>query len=251
VTAVQALANPYLGGPLRPAALRMFCFHHAGGGSALYRGWQRAVGPHVSVCPVLLPGRERRAGEPRFTELDALVADLDSRIGDVLAEPHVFFGHSMGALVAYRLACHRRTRGEILPLALLLSAYPAPHLAAPLSVVDHRDGPALTGFLSGIGGLPAELLDWPHALAELLAVVRDDLTLCAGHRDAGEEPLPCPMHVFGSDADPIVTEQDLEAWEQHAAQPIDLRILSGDHFSIRDEPEQLLGHLRPLLRRYL
>jgi surfactin synthase thioesterase subunit len=245
---VSVLANPYLDEPGPSAALRLFCFHHAGGGSSLFRGWQRAIGPHVSVCPVLLPGRERRAGQPRFTELDALVADIDAHLGHLLADPHAFFGHSMGALIAYRLACHRRARGEILPRALLLSAYPAPHLAAPLPALD---GDALGGLLAGIGGLPPEALSWPDGLAELLVVVRDDLRLCAGHRDLGEEPLPCPMHVFGSDADPVVTEQDLRAWERHAARPVELRILSGDHFYLRDEPEQLVGQLRPLLRRYL
>lgn len=248
---LNALANGYLGEPAAPALLRMFCFHHAGGGSSLYRGWQRAVGPHVSVCPVLLPGRERRAREPRFTDLDALVADLDAQLAGPLAEPHVFFGHSMGALLAYRLACRRTARGEVPPRALLLSAYPAPHLAPPLPAVDHSDSGALAGLLSGIGGLPAELLDWPGGLAGLLAVVRDDLRLCAGHRDLGEEPLPCPLHVFGSDADPVVTEQDLRAWERHASQPVELQILPGDHFYVRDQPAQLLGRLRPLLRRYL
>ena len=191
---MSALANAYVRAPARPAALRMFCFHHAGGGASLYRGWQRAIGPHVAVCPVLLPGREGRAAEPRFTELDALVADLDAELGDLLAEPHVLFGHSMGALVAYRLACHRRACRESLPRALLLSSYPAPHLAAPMPAVDDRDDDALVGLLTGTGGLAPELRDWPGGVTELLAVARDDLRLCAsdGHRDRGEAPLPCP-----------------------------------------------------------
>ena len=46
---------------------RLFCFHHAGGGSSLYQHWHRALSPHASVWPVLLPGRERRMREPRFT----------------------------------------------------------------------------------------------------------------------------------------------------------------------------------------
>ena len=229
----------------------MFCFHHAGGGASLYRGWQRALGPHVAVCPVLLPGREERAAEPRFTDLGALVADLDAALGDLLAAPHVLFGHSMGALIAYRLACHRRGRGESLPRALLLSSYPAPHLAAPMPAVDERDGDALTGLLTGIGGLAPELLEWPGGVTELLAVARDDLRLCAGHRDRGEAPLPCPIHVFGSDADALVGEQDLRAWDRHAASPVELHVLSGDHFYIRDDPAELLGHVRALLRRYL
>lgn len=249
-TLASAYANAYVRAPPPPAALRIVCFHHAGGGASLYRGWQRAVGPHVAVCPVLLPGREGRAAEPRFTELGALVADLDAELGELLAAPCVFFGHSMGALIAYRLACHRRGRGESLPRALLLSSYPAPHLAAPMPAVDDRDD-ALIALLRGIGGLAPELLDWPGGVTELLAVTRDDLRLCAGHHDLGEAPLPCPIHVFGSDADALVSEQDLRAWDRHAPSPVELRLLSGDHFYIRDDPGPLLGHVRSLLRRYL
>ncbi|MDP1848691.1 MAG: alpha/beta fold hydrolase [Solirubrobacteraceae bacterium] len=244
-------ANGYVAAPARPAALRLFCFHHAGGGASLYRGWQRAIGPHVAVCPVLLPGREGRAAEPRFTQLDALVADLDAKLGDLLAEPHVCFGHSMGALVAYRLACHRRARGESLPRALLLSSYPAPHLAAPMPEVDERDDDALIGLLTGTGGLAPQVLDWPGGLTELLAVARDDLRLCAGHRDRGEAPLPCPIHVFGADADALVGEPDLRAWDRQAASPVDLHVLPGDHFFIRDDPAPLLEQVRWLLRRYM
>jgi surfactin synthase thioesterase subunit len=227
-----------------PAALRVFCFHHAGGGASFYRGWQRALGPHVSVLPVLLPGRERREGQPRFTELPALVADLDAALGELLAEPHVFFGHSMGALLAYRLACHRRAAGAAMPRALLLSAYPAPHLPPPLPA-DHGD--ALARLLTGLGGLPPDV----PGLADLLAVTRDDLRLCADHHDAGEPPLACPVHVFGGDGDPLVAEDDLRAWQQHTSRPIELWMLRGDHFYLRDDPDPLLHHLRSLLRRYL
>ncbi|MFE2959963.1 thioesterase II family protein [Nocardia tengchongensis] len=89
------------------ASLRLFCFHHAGGGASGYRTWQRALGPHTAVRPVLLPGRERRSGEARFDDLEPLIADLDVQLDEHLTEPYVFFGHSMGALLAYRLAAWR------------------------------------------------------------------------------------------------------------------------------------------------
>lgn len=242
--------SAYLDGPAAPAALQLFCFHHAGGGSTLFRGWRRLLGPHVTVVPVLLPGRERRAGEPAFTDLATLVADLDGALDDQLATPHAFFGHSMGALIAYRLACHRRTAGAALPRALFVSAYPAPHLPAPLPPAD-GDTRALIQLLTGIGGLPPDLLERTRGKEELLAVVRNDLRLCADPQDGHEPPLDCPIHVFGGDADPLVTEDDLHSWQRHSTQPVDPTMLPGSHFYLRDDQDQLMRHLRPFLRRCL
>lgn len=226
----------------------MFCFHHAGGGSSLYQNWERALTPGASVWPILLPGRERRMREPRFVSIDELVADLDQQLGPYLGMPHVFFGHSMGALVAYRLACYRRDRGAALPRALLLSAYPAPHLPSPFPPVDHLPDDQLAQLIEGIGGLAADLP--PEWQTELLAVVRDDLRLCESHADTGEAPLACPIHLFGGDADPLVDSKDLSAWDRHTTEPVEISILSGAHFYLRDGPEPLLRELRPLLRRY-
>ena len=242
--------SSYVDGAATPAALRLFCFHHAGGGSALFRGWRRALGPHVSVVPVLLPGRERRAGEPRFTDLATLVADLDGALGVQLATPHAFFGHSMGALVAYRLACHRRAAGAALPRAMFVSAYPAPHLPAPLPPGD-GDARVLVQLLTGAGGLPPEVLERTHGQEDLLAVVRDDLRLCGDRSDGVEPALDCPFHVFGGDDDPLVTHDDLLGWQRYSKRTVDPTVLPGGHFYLRDDEEQLLRHLRPLLRRCL
>ncbi|WP_084511223.1 thioesterase II family protein [Nocardia lijiangensis] len=232
------------------APLRLFCFHHAGGGSSLYRAWQRALGPHTSVWPVLLPGRERRSGEERFGELGPLIADLDAQLDEYLTEPHVFFGHSMGALLAYRLASRRHRRGATPPAALIVSGYSAPHLPSPLPPVEALDDVALIRFLIDLGGLPAPILEFPELLADALPVIRDDLRVCASDRGDGEPPLPCPIHVFGGDADPLVDELGLTAWREHTTAGSEVRILPGDHFSLLDRPDELLDHLRPLLRGY-
>ena len=239
----------YFDPPSESSAPPIFCFHHAGGGSSLYQNWERALAPVVSVWPVLLPGREKRMREPRFVSLDELVVDLDRELGPYLNAPHVFFGHSMGALVAYRLACHRQARGSSGPRALLLSAYPAPHLPPPFPSANHLDDDQLAQLAEGIGGLAADLP--PEWRSELLAVVRDDLALCESQVEADEPPpLACPIHLFGGDADQLVGEEDLRAWQRHTTESIDIHILRGDHFYLRDAPQQLCGELKPLLRRF-
>ncbi|MFE5706295.1 thioesterase II family protein [Rhodococcus koreensis] len=227
--------------------LRLFCFPHAGGGPTTYRHWHRALGPHVSVRPVHLP---RCAGGAGFTDVDSLVAALDSELGEQLTAPHVFFGHSMGALVAYRLACRRRASGHPLPRALLLSGYAAPHLPAPLPPVDGLDDAALIAVLRAAGGVPAGLPDLPDFLDRYLPALRDDLRLCTAFCDPGDPPLSCPAHVFGGDADPLVGERELHAWDRHTTRLSGVRMLAGNHFYLDHAPEQLFRVLRPLLRRY-
>lgn len=234
----------------QPESLRLFCFHHAGGGSSPYRGWQRALGPHIAVQPVLLPGRDRRGGEPRFSAIEPLLADLDARLDAHLAAPHVFFGHSMGALIAYRLASRRRDRGATLPAALIVSGCAAPHLPWPLPPVEALDDAALIRLLTDLGGLPAPILEVPALLTAALPVIRDDLRVCADARHDESPPLPCPIHAFGGDADPLVGELDLTAWREHTTAPGAIRILPGDHFSLLDHPDPLFDQLRPLLRHY-
>ncbi|MFF0613817.1 thioesterase II family protein [Nocardia tengchongensis] len=237
------------GAGFAPASLRLFCFHHAGGGASMYRTWQRALGPHTAVRPVLLPGRERRRGEPRFQELGPLIADLDAQLDDHLTEPYVIFGHSMGALIAYLLAGRRHGRGATLPAALIVSGCSAPHLPSPLPSVDGLDDSGLLRLLTGLGGLPAPVLEIPALVSDMLPVIRDDLRVFAARR-ADQPRLPCPIHIFGGDADALVDELDLAAWQEHTTAHSEMHILPGDHFFLLDRPDELFNHLRPLLRSY-
>src|SRR5262249_9592351 len=121
--------TPYLTARPGPGtSLRLFCFHHAGGGASGFGDWQQAPGPAVAGPPVQLPGRERRIREPRCTELAALTPELADHLDPYLHQPHAFYGHSMGALVAWDLVTFRAAAGRRLPEALLVGACTPPHL---------------------------------------------------------------------------------------------------------------------------
>jgi len=89
--------------------MRLFCFPHAGGAAAMFNAWNKGLGPRVDVVPVEILNRER------FATLRQLVDEANDQLRPALDGPHVFFGHSFGALLAYRLACRRAASGYPLP----------------------------------------------------------------------------------------------------------------------------------------
>lgn len=231
-------------GPADPVLL---CFHHAGGGSALFRGWKDALGPDITVCPVVLPGRERRVRERRFTDLVTLVEDLAAELEPFLRRPHAFFGHSMGALIAYQLTAVRQAHGLRPPAALVVSACAAPHLPAARMFGDVPDDEGLLRMLIDIGGVPPELLARPDWMRVALPVIRDDLAICASNPRHTVE-LDCPVHVFGGTEDRLVAPGELSGWQQLAGNDIGPHLFDGGHFYLKEHAAELRSWIAAQLR---
>lgn len=218
--------TPYLdrvpAGTGRP---RLFCFHHAGGGASAFAGWRAALAPHLDVFPVQLPGREGRACEPPFRDLDALVSDLDVHIGPHLRGRFLFYGHSLGALVAYRLAAHRVASALSVPDVLVAGGYPPPDTGAPTGA-----DPAARAAVAGrLGRFPR----WARAATALL---EHDLALVASHRPARRPPLPVPVHAVTGSADPLVSAADAQGWAGYTSAGCWTHVVPGGHLFLRDSP---------------
>jgi surfactin synthase thioesterase subunit len=232
---------------LAGADIRLFCFHHAGGAASAYNAWQEELGPRVSVLPVQLPGRERRAAEPRFTDIDALVADLDRGLDPLLDAPYAFYGHSMGAIVAYNLALLRAARGRSLPVRLMVGAYPPPHLLAPITDALNLSDEQLTRWLLDIGGMSELMLGYPDWVRSALALLRDDLRVCQSHQPPGDRPLPCPIDVFAGDRDPLLALDTVAGWSPHTTAECQVHVIPGGHFFLHESSALLLRTVAFLL----
>ncbi|UNS99123.1 alpha/beta fold hydrolase [Streptomyces tubbatahanensis] len=236
------------------AGLSLLCLPCAGGGASAYAGWQQALAGHgagLRVLPVQLPGREERAREARFTELDALVAELDEHLDDALAGPHLLYGHSMGAFVAHALTLRRQRRGAVLPQALVLSSHRAPHVP-PNRVLDpDADDETLAAALAELGGIPPELAGRRGFRARYMPLVRDDLRVCSHTvRQEETEPLRVPLHLLVGAQDRLVPVEAMDAWSVHGGAGTELHTLPGGHFFVRTHENALLRHLTAVAHRY-
>ncbi|WP_128976631.1 thioesterase II family protein [Streptomyces roseicoloratus] len=229
--------------------VRLFCFPHAGAGAMSFAGWQKRVGPGVAVLPVRLPGRESRRREERITDGARLVAELQDDLGPLLDEPHAFYGHSLGALVAYRFAEHRVRAGRRPPELLAVGACSAPQLPAP--ILETLLSPELPDeeLITALGdkeSIPAPLRNRIGWLAGTLATLRTDLLLAQDLRSTPVTALPCPVEAFAGEVDPLVSAPEVHAWQDCTTTRFRLRTVRGTHFFVRgrDVPRAMGEALR-------
>ena len=84
--------------------LRLVCFPHAGGSALAFARWSKTLQAGIEVFGVQLPGRGARINEKPYRSMRVLIPELVNGLSDVLDAPFAFFGHSMGALIAFEVA---------------------------------------------------------------------------------------------------------------------------------------------------
>jgi medium-chain acyl-[acyl-carrier-protein] hydrolase len=232
---MTSTAASWIGAAPPEAGFRLFCFPHAGGSTLLYRDWPQHTPDGLAVVPVKLPGREERHREPVPADLDALLDPLLEGLLPYLRRPFGFFGHSMGALVAFEAA--RRLGLD----HLFVSASRAPHLCDGLPRLSDLPWHELIHRLGLLGcGVPEVLAD-ERVVRLVEPVLRADLELCERYRATAGAPLSCPITAFGGTADSETPEHALAAWRHHTIGAFALHRYPGGHFFLRDHRTEILS----------
>jgi medium-chain acyl-[acyl-carrier-protein] hydrolase len=215
-----------------PSAPRLYCFPYAGGIAQAYAGWASAL-PGIDVCAIELPGHGMRMSKDAcIAKMDALATELSDALERHIDQPFAFFGHSMGALLAFLCACRLRQRGVRSPLHLFVSARVPPHKDNPDRGCSTLSDAALTENLRRRGGTPRAILEEPEIMARLLPIVRADFAVLDSYAYSPEVPLSCPVSAYGGRGDERARESDLAEWATHTTGQFSLAMFEGGHFFI-------------------
>lgn len=228
------------------AELRLYCFHHAGGSPSMYREWSTLLSGDIEVVPVLLPGRGLRLREEPYTSMAPLVDGVLAAITPTLDRPFAFFGHSMGALVAFETAHALRLSGGDEPLHVFVSGCAPPHRHASLDRRRHDlDERRLIQLVKHLNAGGDAILEDTAIIRRRLPLLRADLAVCETYRWDERGPLQCPLTVYGALDDPIVSVAELDEWRDYTAASFLKRVFPGGHFFLmegaRDQMMRLLG----------
>ncbi|MDT0321414.1 thioesterase domain-containing protein [Streptomyces millisiae] len=235
--------------PLSAPAARLFLFHHAGGSHLLYRGWAEHFPQDWDLCLLEAPGRGHLQALPLIDDCDRLVDYFHTAIAPLLGQPFGFFGHSMGALIAYQLTRRLHHQGGPLPTWLGVSAYGAPRAGADDSHPHLMPDDELRGWLRSVGGSPPQLLDNDDVWHKFAPVFRSDFTLVdTWAPPRSPEPLPVPLSVFAGRHDKLIGEDRLLAWRAFTTHFRGLERYEGDHFYLMKHPQLLAAAITAAMR---
>ena len=85
--------------------IKLFCFPYAGGSSVVYDKWKKHLSNSIELIPIEYPGRGRKFTAPLCKNINEIVEDaFDSVKNHLDGSSFSFWGHSMGALIAYELS---------------------------------------------------------------------------------------------------------------------------------------------------
>jgi medium-chain acyl-[acyl-carrier-protein] hydrolase len=229
----------------------LFCLHHAGGAASAYFSWRpflREKG--IEMIAVQMPGRESRMLEPFLERLSQAVTQLAGEIEPYLNVPFSFFGHSMGALIAFDLARELQRRGLPRPAWVLISAARAPHRPRDIDPISNLP---IEEFVRAVAqrynAVPSEVLDNPELLDVIGPVLRADYKLFEEYSWSPDRPLDSKIAAFGGTEDSRVSPVDLEHWRDLTirTEHFRTRTFEGGHFYLKQNRDTLVAELARIL----
>ena len=228
-----------------PDAVRLFCFAPAGSDASFFGPWRDRLRPEIDVCPVQLPGRGPRSSQTPYTRADELVRDLVTELRRWPDRPYAFFGHSLGAALAYEVACGLAAAEAIGPRALIVSGRRSPYTARRALRIFALPDDEFVAHLVRLGGLPPAVLGRTELYRFLLPALRADFAVDESYAPQRPAPgLSCPVLAVTGTDDPLAGPADLAAWQEVTSGDFAQQAFAGGHFYLRPAPEELFETIR-------
>lgn len=233
--------------PDRWPAVRVVYFPYAGGNAAQLRSWASLLPQHVELVGVRYPGAGAASGKRTPRSIADRVCDDIAALAQV---PLIFFGYSLGALVAYEVGRAFAHRGFAAPAHFVAAASRAPHLPRRQPPISGLPDHELIEQLRLYGGTPEAVLQDQEAIEYLLPLIRDDLSVAEHYLNAEPEPLDCPITAIAGRSDALMEIGDVAAWNEQTRGSFAFHQMEGGHFFLHEQSASVAGIVRMLAERH-
>ncbi|QKW08918.1 thioesterase [Streptomyces sp. NA04227] len=227
--------------PGRPVSLcTVVCFPYAGGGARVFRGWQRQLSPLVNAFAVQLPGREERLSEAPESDAERVVAELCTAIEPVATSKVILFGHSLGAVLAARVAQEllgdRIESDAVLFVSGRRSPWSGPVSSEARGLADSE----LLERLRSEGGPRAELASNGEFAQLMLPALKADLHLSDAAHGIREQGVRIPVIGLYGRHDEGTPPSYVRPWSRFTTGGFRSVEIDGDHFFVETKASDVV-----------
>lgn len=210
----------------------LYIFPHAGGSPSFYVPFARAFTTDIKRIAVQYPGRGGTHDLAAFTSVPELAERVCKTLspGDNPAGPIAFFGHSMGAMVAFEVARRFEAAGNPVA-ALFVSACAAPGRVGYEYIPESDRG--LLAAVSDMTGVNPEFLENEEFAARILPTLRGFKAI-SNYDCPPDATLSCPIYAFFANDDEVATYEKVAPWSTRTTSEFAIREFPGHHFYLND-----------------
>lgn len=225
------------------ASFVLYCIPHAGGSATVYEKWKRYYPPWIHIIPLELSGRGYRFSEPCYDSMSDAENDLYEIVREQSrGQKFGLYGHSMGALLAFKLTKRFHQDQNHNLKHVFLSACSTPHLYRESQTSKMSDKEFLN-YLSSIGGLPLAIAESEEMRSIYLPVLRSDFRMIESCNEKMPLfPLSYPATVFYGNQDTRTEPYDLKQWSMYY-NTVSFQEIDGGHFFHLSNMSQLCAHI--------
>lgn len=217
----------------------VFCFHYAGGNARVFSDWSKCR--LVNFVPIELPGHGRRIREKLQNNIFVLSREIAEEISVLMKKQHSgrklsLFGHSLGAIMAFNVACTLIKNYGLSPACLQVAGRHAPQDEDPSEYRTSMGMDILAEELGRLGHTPAELLGNADFRDFFMPVIYSDYQISESYR-YNDQKLSVPIFAYCGNGDTEANEEEMKHWAFVTSGKFRLKSYEGDHFFIFNDKE--------------
>jgi external thioesterase TEII len=223
---------------------QLICFPYLGGYANSFFELTSILGEDLDVWAANPPGHGVCNLEP-MQDIKILLDLYCEELLSILKPDSVFFGHSMGGIVAYFLAQRILNSDEFTTksITLILSACntPSDFKTKQYSKLSNDD---LIEHLISYDGISDELINEKSLLEYFVPIFRADFNVLETSATLDYKPLDIPIYFLWGENDKIVPFDSIIHWSKYFVNELTIiPIENGTHMFIQDKVNAVAEHL--------
>lgn len=222
----------------RSSNLQLIAFPHAGAGAGYFRSWAQFIPSYIELIGVQYPGREDRIFDEPVSDIKKLSLEIADDIQQQEYDQIILFGHSMGAILAYEVACHLQKNGMLIKY-LFVSGQTEPTKTRKTLFYRSTDKELIHEVIR-VSETSKEIFENKELREIFLSIIRNDYEAIETYSTETPTLLSTPITVLLGDDDTEVTYQEAISWSAYTKYRFDIYTFPGEHFFINKQLKQVI-----------